>query len=69
MDSFMDPVLNPPSMPPPPSVIPSPRRPLSVRDWEEQREIIERLYSTNELHEVIKVMKKDHGFLATYASP
>jgi hypothetical protein len=69
MASFIDPAVNPTSMLPPPPVIRSPRRPLSIRDWEEQRATIERLYSAGGLHEVMKAMEQDYGFLATYAFP
>jgi Clr5 domain len=42
-------------------------RPLSAQDWEDQRQTFERLYVTErkKLREVMEIMERDHGFLAT----
>ena len=46
-------------------------RPGSAQDWERQRETIERLYSTEgrKLREVMEMMERDYGFVATYDFP
>jgi hypothetical protein len=53
--------------PPPPAT----RRPISAQDWDVQRMTIERLYSTEcrELREVMEIMERDYGFLATSVFP
>jgi hypothetical protein len=54
-------------MSPPLPVTRNVRRPTSAQDWEDQRTTFERLYSTERrgLREVMKVMERDYGFLAT----
>ena len=46
------------------------RRPPSAQDWEERREVVQRLYYTEgkPLREVMKIMKDEYGFYATYVS-
>jgi hypothetical protein len=55
-------------MPPPTSITINPRRPLSAKEWEEQRETIQYLYSEEDrkLSEVMEVMEREYGFRATY---
>jgi len=68
MASFTGQAVTPSSMLPPPLVNHNPRRPLSVKDWEKQRAIIQRLYSAEnkDLQEVMEIMEQEHGFRATY---
>ena len=49
-------------------VSPQPLRPQCSQDWDDRRSVIEQLYWTEdrELPEVMSIMKKTHGFTATY---
>jgi hypothetical protein len=57
----------PSGMPAPGPPIHHSHRPSSAQSWEDQRPTFEQLYVTErrKLREVIEIMKRDHGFLAT----